>query len=91
LKCGVVHEHIELPELLDRSGDSLFAKLLALDVAGDQQTFSAFKLYFLFCEPSVIMFVQIGERDVGTFPREEYGNSAPNSGIAAGDQRDFVR
>ena len=37
------------------------------------------------------MFVQISERNVRAFPREEYGNRAPDPGIAAGDQRDFVR
>ncbi len=87
LECGVVHQHVQSPELSHGVFDNLIAKLPIDQIAGKQQRRLTDRFDCGLRLFSVgLLGRQIGERDVGAFPREQQRDRAPDAGIAAGDQ-----
>ena len=85
LEGGVVDEHVEAAEGLYRLGDGAVAELRVLDVAGDEQAAPAFGLDAHIRLLGVAVRLQIDDRNVGAFAREEDGDGPADAGIAAGD------
>ena len=43
-----------------------------------------------FGDARVLVFVEVDDRDVGAFAREQHRDGAADAGVAAGDQRDLA-
>ena len=87
---GVVHQHVELAKLLHRPLHQLLAEPLVADVARVREAAPAFRLDETLRLLRVAVLVQVGDRDVGAFAREQDGDCTPDAAIAAGDSRDLT-
>ena len=88
LERGVVDEHVEPAERLQRLGHDLAREARLLDVAGDEQATPAFGLDAAPCVSSASSCsFEVGDGDVGAFAREQHRDRAADARVAAGDDR----
>src|SRR5262245_46879233 len=71
LERGVVHEDVELAELVDGSLDGVLAKFRIGHVARDEDAAAALFLDGAFRLLGIFMLVEIGDGDIGALPRVE--------------------
>ncbi len=79
LKGGVVHQDVEPAQLFRRSRDGLLAEGAIGDVARDEDAAAAFGFDLLLRKPGVFVFIQVTDRDIRTFAREQNGDSAADA------------
>src|SRR5690606_28116457 len=84
---SVVDENVEAAEGVDRATHQFLAELLILDVAGKQQRRAAGLLDPARGLSRVLLLIEIGNRNVGALAGEGDGDSAADTGVAAGDER----
>ena len=86
LEGGVVDQDVELAELPSRSWPTASSQNSAIgDVAGDQDAAAPFLLDRALGFLGVLVLVEIDDRDIGAFAREQHRHRAADAGIAAGD------
>jgi hypothetical protein len=90
LLCGVVDQDVDAAEFSSGSLNRIFTKLLATNVAGEQQAFAPFSFDQPLRFPGIPVLVEINDGDVRTFLRQKNCNGTANSAVTAGDQRDFT-
>ena len=86
---GVVDEDVDGTEFFNGFLNDFFAMTLFFEITGDDDAFAIGRsaLLSFVC---VVMFVEIGDSDVGSFFCEEYCDGAPDAAVATGDECDFV-
>jgi hypothetical protein len=88
LEGGVVDQDVELPELGHGALDHALAVLLIRDVTRDKHDAAAGLLNPPRGLPGIVFLLgQVGDQDIGTFPRECDGDRPTDSGVPAGDDR----
>ena len=90
LERGVVHQHVQPAQFLNRPGDRPVAELLIRDIAGNENAFSPFGFDLFFRHLRVVMFIEVGDRDIGAFPGKQNRHGTADAGITAGNQRNLV-
>src|ERR1044071_9311235 len=92
LKRGVVDEDVERSIFVDRLLHGGATEIRIAHVAGDEETAAAFvafddALRFFRVD---LLDVEVDDRDVRAFAREQHRDRAADAGVAAGDDRDFA-
>src|SRR5262245_1590995 len=90
LKCGIVHEDVQLAECLYRAGNDAFADLLFGNIAGEKDTVAALSFDLLLSRPGILFLVQMGNGDIRAFPGKENRYRSADAGVASRDQRDLA-
>ncbi len=87
---SVIDHDIDLAELVHRLLDSFSTKLLIADIARDQQTFAPVFFHQALGLTRVLVFFEIGDRNVRSLFRKGNRDRATDPAVAAGDKRDLV-
>src|SRR5947209_5941079 len=88
---SVVHQALHLAKLLHHLFHRIAAELRIGEVARDQQRATPFGFHGIASLLRIhLLFRQINDCDIGAFARVQHSHSTANSGVAAGDQRDFA-
>src|SRR5262249_7742488 len=90
LEGGGVDENVPTAEPSPRFFDRALAKARVRNITRDEQAGSPFLLDRALCVARVIVFVEVGYRDVGAFAGKEHGNRTSDAGIAAADECDHA-
>ena len=86
----VVNQNVDLAEFAHLLSDDLLTKLFVPDISIDHQTFPSPFFHQTFCRLRVLMFLQIDDRNIGTFLAESDCERLANSAVPASNERNFV-
>ena len=88
LEGGIVHQDVELSELVDSPRHGSAAEVRVGDVAGNQESTAALRFDRAPCLARVLLFGwEVDDGHVGAFTRVEQRDGAADSRVAAGDER----
>src|SRR6185437_5774267 len=87
LVCGVAHQHVDAPELVHGPRDDVPAVLRLGQVATDEHGAAPGLLDELGDLGRVVVLAQVGNEDVGAFPRVRDGDRPADPAVRAGDHR----
>ena len=86
LDSGVVHQHIQLAELVEGLLHGIPAELLVGDIAGDQQAAALVLLHQRFGLFGISVLIEIQDRHVRAFLGKGDRHGATDPAVATGDQ-----
>src|SRR5436190_17078346 len=87
---GIIDEHMEVAEGLDRLGDRVSAELSVPDVARDQDSLAALGFDKVLDLLGILGLFLIDDRDLRAFAGEKHRTGAADAAVAAGDDGDLV-
>ena len=90
LLAGVVDQHVEPAPLVDHRLDQALAMPRVAQVASRKQSLAAFPLDRVGSHSRIVVFVEIGDRDLGAFAGEQDRSRAPDTAVAAGNDGDLA-
>ena len=87
---GVVDEDVELAEFADDPFDCARAELLRTDITCDGQAAAPLLLDEALRLSRIVSLVEVDDRNIRAFAREQDRDGAADAAVAAGDQRDLA-
>src|SRR6218665_3495729 len=88
---GIVDQDVDLAERAERLCDDPLRSILFSDIASDGDRLAAFGLDDALRLGCIVIFAQIGDRDVGAFPGIESRHRPADPAVSTGYDRDLAR
>src|SRR2546425_2113532 len=85
----VVNQNVDLAEFAHLLSDDLLTKLFVPDISIDHQTFPSPFFHQTFCRLRVLMFLQIGDGNIGIFFGKDDCDRSTDSAVASRNKSNF--